>query len=561
MGQKSSANIPKEVVTKLEDAPTPESGTLLQVRTGKVKKNGLGGEITSAIFKQEQHGPIFCGPTGVLGDEHGSNRHGGTERAVHQYNPGHYADWQAEDPPKPELYDIGAYGENIATTNMNDDNVCIGDIYKLGQDVFLEVSEPRHPCYKLNSRFQWPRALKRTIRTGRAGWNMRVLQTGKICKGDLMTLVERPYPKLSVLNVQRVIRAKSVPLQLLAECIQLPMTDLWLDIAKDRMRNSPKVYTVVNAHYVTRRVRKLTFALKEALHISNSDFDPFAFAQITFGPNLSISRAYSIVDGDMYRFSLGVALDDHSRGGSAYLHNELMLGDEIEMSPGSNQSAVENDAKCDDDLMRILIVGGIGITAFLPSIRDWERKDLPYHVHYAVRSPEEAAFLSELPQNKTTLYAKSRGERLKTEELIPEPGPNNTHQARIFSCGPQRMMKACEHRTSQLDYPEHMVHYEDFGSGAGGDLGESFEVEVTEPDANRHETFVVPSNKTLLDVLNDAGFDVLFSCKAGACGACKVTVCEGDIDYKSNALIAKEKGVALQSCVDRGFGKLKLEID
>jgi ferredoxin-NADP reductase len=327
------------------------------------------------------------------------------------------------------------------------------------------------------------------------------------------------------------------------------------------MRTAPKIYTLVDAAYVTSRVRKLTFALKEQLPLSDPGFEPFVFAQITFGPDLSISRAYSIVSGDLFKFSLGVALDDRSTGGSAYLHKELRIGDEIEMSPGSNKNAAENDAQSDQDLMRILIVGGIGITAFLPSIRDWERSGLPYQLHYAVRSPEEAAFLDELPRDKTTLYAKSRGERLDTDKLIPEPASDNTFKARIFSCGPQRMMQDCEQRTTQLGYPTHMVHYEDFGSGAGGDLGAPFEVEVTEPEANRHETLEVPSNKTLLDVLNGAGFDVLFSCKAGACGACKVTVCEGDIDYRSTSLTAKEKGVALQSCVDRGLGKLKLEID
>jgi ferredoxin len=122
-------------------------------------------------------------------------------------------------------------------------------------------------------------------------------------------------------------------------------------------------------------------------------------------------------------------------------------------------------------------------------------------------------------------------------------------------------MQECQRRTTQLGYPEHMVHYEDFGSGAGGDLGDAFEVEVNEPDTNRHEELKVPSNKSLLDVLNEAGFDVTFSCKAGGCGACKITVCQGEIDYKSTSLLSKEKGFALQSCVDRGIGKLKLEID
>jgi ferredoxin-NADP reductase len=390
---------------------------------------------------------------------------------------------------------------------------------------------------------------------------MRVLKTGNICKGDTISLLERPYPKWSVLNVQRVIRARNVSLNLLAECTQLPMTDLFLDIAKERLRSAPKTYTLVDAHLVAQRVRKLTFALKEPLTIVNPAFDPYAFAQVTFGRETKFERSYSIVDGDIYKFSLGVSLDRRSRGGSAYLHKELKIGDEIEMSPGSNPGAMENDAKCDESLTRVLIVGGIGITAFLPSLRDWESKGLPYHLHYAIRSLEEAAFLDQLPKDKTTLYIRSEGQRLDIRGAIPKPNHDGAYNARIFSCGPSGMMKECETVAKELGYPDHMLHFEDFGSGGGGDLGEPFEVEVDEPDSNRHETMTIPANKTLLDVLNDAGFDVLYSCKSGACGACKVELCEGKVDYKSTALLEKEKGRALQACVDRGRGRLRIEID
>ncbi|SCV27360.1 related to phthalate 4,5-dioxygenase oxygenase reductase subunit [Fusarium fujikuroi] len=561
MGVPSTTNIPKETVSFLDAAPIPKPGVLLQVRAGRVKKGALGGEITSAIYKQRHDGPIFCSATGVLGDEHASSRHGGVERAVHQYNPDHYPDWRAENPPEPDLYDVGAYGENLVTTNMNDDNVCIGDIYKLGDNVLLEVSEPRHPCFKLNSRFKWPQALKRTIRTGRAGWNMRVLKTGDICKGDTISLLERPYPKWSVLNVQRVVRARNVSLNLLAECTQLPMTDLFLDIAKERLRSAPKAYTLVDTRLIAQRVRKLTFALKEPLTLVNAAFDAYAFAQIKFGGEVKFERSYSIVDGDIYKFSLGVSLDRQSRGGSAYLHNELKIGDEIEMSPGSNPGAIENDEKCDESLTRILIVGGIGITAFLPSMRDWESKSLPYYLHYAIRSPEEAAFLDQLPKSKTTLYCRSEGPRLDIRSVIPKPSQDGAYNARIFSCGPSSMMKECGKIAKELGYLDHLLHFEDFGNGGGGDLGEPFEVEVDEPDSNRHETVTVPPNKTLLDVLNDAGFDILYSCKSGACGACKVALCEGKVDYKSTSLLDKEKGRALQACVDRGIGRLKIEVD
>ncbi|KAL5866409.1 hypothetical protein ACKVWC_011436 [Pyricularia oryzae] len=562
MGVLSIRNIPKETIESgLEDAPLPKDGVLLQMRAGKVRKAALGGEMASAIYKQELEGPVFCTPTGLIGDEHSASMHGGTERALHQYNPDHYDDWQAENTPKPHLYEVGSFGENIVTTSLNEENVCIGDVFKLGDEVVVEVSEPRHPCHKLNSRFQWQRALSRTIRTGRSGWNMRVLQTGYIGKGDRMVLVKRPFPKWSILSFQRVLRARKVPMDLLAEAVQLPTTDLFLHIAGERLRQTPKTYTLVEAQNVTPRVRRLTFALKNELNLPNADFDPYAFAQISFGPADSLfSRSYSIVDGDLYRFTLGVSLDRQSRGGSAYMHKQLKLGDEVEMSPGANPRALEKDAKCDEDLTRIIVVGGIGITAFLPSVRDWETRGLPYHVHYACKSPEDAAFLERLPESKTTLYASSHGKRLDVSKVIPKMGPGKTPQARIFSCGPSRMMKECANITAKLGYPEDMVHFEDFGGGTGGDLGDPFEVEIDDPDSQRHEKLKVPANKTMLDVLNEAGFDIVFSCKTGACGACKVKVCEGTVDYKSAAILEKEKGSALQSCVDRGVGKLRLEV-
>jgi ferredoxin len=71
----------------------------------------------------------------------------------------------------------------------------------------------------------------------------------------------------------------------------------------------------------------------------------------------------------------------------------------------------------------------------------------------------------------------------------------------------------------------------------------------------------VPSNKTLLDVLNEAGFDILYLCKSGAYSACKVMLYKGEVNYRSTALLAKDKGTALQACVDRGLGKLAIEID
>ncbi|CAK1361371.1 hypothetical protein CB0940_03244 [Cercospora beticola] len=552
-------NIAREQVRELKEAPLPLPGVVLQLRTGKKQAFG---PTQSAINKLQVEGSIFAGKTGLDGDEHVYKHHGGIDRAIHQYNPDHYADWRAEEPPAPALFDIGGFGENLTTTNMNEENVCVGDLYRLGEEIILQVSEPRNPCYKLNIRFQWPRVLKRVQRTGRVGWNFRVLQTGYVKKGDTISLLERPHPKWSVMNVQRAIKGKAVPLSLVEECSELEvLTSKFRDMALHRLRSSPKRYAVTKIEQVTPRVKQLTFSLLDTLKLSNSDFEDFAFAQLRFGPDLSLSRSYSIVSGNMKTFCLGVALDDQSRGGSAYLHQQLRVGDEVQMVPGDSPKAVADEKSCEKDgsiAHRLIIIGDIGVTAFLPKIKSWQQQGVPLSIHYAVRSDADAAYANDLPKQPTTTYSKTRNERLEVESIIPPP----SSKTKLYCCGPARLMQACKQLTDKLGYPENMVHFEDFTAPRGDDLGDPFEVEVDEPDTKRKETLVVPSDKTLLQVLHEAGFDnVMSSCETGGCGACKVTLCAGKVAYNSQVLSEEEKKTAMQSCVDRGVGKIKIEID
>lgn len=553
-------DIPKQDVTDLENAPWPQQGTLLQVRTGSV---GILGEEKSGIFKLERKDPVFVGKTGLDSDEHVYHDHGGIDRAVHQYDPEHYSAWHEQNPPHPELFQVGAFGENISATNMTEANVCIGDVFRVGKDVLLQVSEPRNPCYKLNIRFEWPQALNRIQRAGKVGWNYRVLQTGLVCQGDSITLVERPHPRWSVMNVQRVIQAKSVPLQLLNECANLDiLTAKFRNRAQRRLESTPKIYKLVRLEHVTPRVKRFSFQLKEDVDIREPAFPPHTFANMKFG---QYTRSYSIVCGDLNGFSLGVALDDNSRGGSKFLHTSLKIGHEIEMSPCSNPKFGEDDEICvssESVKHRLIIVGGIGVTAFLSMIQEWERHGLSYEVHYAVRSMEEAAFVNLLDQSKTYIYAKSRNERMDIKGLLPEPRNHDGSSTRIFCSGPPSLIKACKENADLLGYPEHLIHLEYFGGSVPGSTSRSeFEVEARETDTDRREQLTVPPDMTLLQVLTQAGFAVMSSCNSGGCGACKVTVCGGQIEYNSTVLRKQERGTAMQACVDRGIGKIQIKVE
>jgi MOSC domain-containing protein YiiM len=85
---------------------------------------------------------------------------------------------------------------------MNERNVCIGDIMSVGDEVLLQVSLPRQPCFKLNHRFQLKNFAPNTYKASRTGWYYRVLREGTLQAGDEIKLVERKHPTWTIERVQ-----------------------------------------------------------------------------------------------------------------------------------------------------------------------------------------------------------------------------------------------------------------------------------------------------------------------------------------------------------------------
>lgn len=127
--------------------------------------------------------------------------HGGEDKAIHHYALDHYAAWKNEGQmaagTKP-----AAFGENIATTGLTEENLCIGDILKLGTAT-VQISQGRQPCWKLGLHTGNEKMPYLFQKTGRTGWYYRVLETGTAAAGDRITLIERRNPDWSVLRVTR----------------------------------------------------------------------------------------------------------------------------------------------------------------------------------------------------------------------------------------------------------------------------------------------------------------------------------------------------------------------
>lgn len=158
----------------------------------------------SAIDKHPVTGPVSITPLGLAGD-HQADRinHGGPERALLHYSARHYAVWRAELADAPgHLLQPPGFGENISSPLLDETQVCIGDVYRLGT-ARVQVSQPRSPCWKLNVRFGVDDLARRVQDTQRCGWLYRVLDPGEAATGDTVRLEDRPHPGFSVARVMR----------------------------------------------------------------------------------------------------------------------------------------------------------------------------------------------------------------------------------------------------------------------------------------------------------------------------------------------------------------------
>ncbi|HWK23818.1 MAG TPA: MOSC domain-containing protein [Ureibacillus sp.] len=126
--------------------------------------------------------------------------HGGPDRAVCVYPFEHYAQWEKEFGT---ILPSSTFGENITVTHMLEADVCIGDIYQLG-DAIIQVTQGRVPCSTINKRVGLPLLMKRMVETGFTGYLCRVLQEGKVRRDSKITLLEKHPKGISILFANEV---------------------------------------------------------------------------------------------------------------------------------------------------------------------------------------------------------------------------------------------------------------------------------------------------------------------------------------------------------------------
>ena len=162
-----------------------------------------GKTITTGIFKEPVEGRVMLRETNLDGDGQADLKaHGGTYKAVYVYSIENYNYWKRE--LGRDDFTFGQFGENFTVEGMLDDEVHIGDIFRVG-DALVEVTQPRVPCFKLGLRMGMVEFPKLFHNGERPGFYLRVLEEGEVGAGDVFERVEADPERMTVRDVYHLL--------------------------------------------------------------------------------------------------------------------------------------------------------------------------------------------------------------------------------------------------------------------------------------------------------------------------------------------------------------------
>jgi MOSC domain-containing protein YiiM len=173
------------------------SGRIISVNTGKVAELAVGGKPAwTAIGKWPVGGPVQVGPLGLAGDETGDTAsHGGGDQALYAYAREDLDFWTER--LGRELRD-GQFGENLTTAGLDVTGALLGETWRLGGSVLVQVTAPRIPCVTFQAWLDEPQWVRRFAAARRPGAYLRVLQPGTVAAGDPVEVVSRPAEAVTI---------------------------------------------------------------------------------------------------------------------------------------------------------------------------------------------------------------------------------------------------------------------------------------------------------------------------------------------------------------------------
>jgi MOSC domain-containing protein YiiM len=199
----------------------------------------------TGIYKRAVAGRVELGGNGLAGDVQADRRvHGGPEKALHHYPAEHYAILAAAFAQVGGELVPGSLGENVTTIGLDEETVCIGDVFRVG-GVRIQVSQPRSPCWKIDCKFAATGMARFIAERGITGWYYRVLGPGSIGAGDTLELLDRNAEPVNLSRLWRAQIDRRPPIEELRQLARTPgLAPGWAKKLTDRidwLRRNPEL--------------------------------------------------------------------------------------------------------------------------------------------------------------------------------------------------------------------------------------------------------------------------------------------------------------------------------
>lgn len=257
-------------------------------------------------------------------------------------------------------------------------------------------------------------------------------------------------------------------------------------------------------------------------------------------------RQYSLCGrpADRDTWQIAVLREPQGRGGSAYVHEHLVEGSTVRVRGPRNTFPLRPAAR------HLFVAGGVGITPVLPMLEAAEAAGSDWRLLYGGRTRTSMAFLDRLARHGERVLLRPEDEfgLLDLAAFLGAPEEDTS----VHACGPEPLLRAVQERCAA--WPPGTLVVERFAPAEPADSrpAEAFDVVL----ARAGLTLTVPPDRSVLQVVTEAGVAVDFSCQEGTCGTCETDVLDGMPDHRDSLLSEDERaaGDTMLICVSRSCG-------
>jgi ferredoxin-NADP reductase/MOSC domain-containing protein YiiM len=568
---------------------------LLSVNVGLPKDVPWRGKtVYTGIWKSPVDGPAMVRRLNIDGDGQGDLAgHGGEQRAVLVYQAGSYQYWRQHLGRDDLSY--GMFGENLTVDGLPDDEVCIGDRYRIGAAEF-EVTQPRVTCYRLGLRLGEPELPELLVAHHRPGFYLRVITEGRIQAGDAIVQTRTGPGALSVADTDALLYLPGRDAGQLCTALRIPaLSPGWqgsfrdlLAAADDQGAVSPQARDPGPAWPAFRPLRVTAVTRESAnvcsLSLAAADGAPLPAARA--GQYLTLRVAGAGQPAPVRSYSLSsapgtgtyrISVKQEPRGAvSGYLNRDVQPGALLDAA------APRGDFMLSDGPGPVLLISaGIGVTPVLAMLHQLAGQHSEREIWwlYGARGPGEHPFAAEtrdllaaLPHAREHLYysAATAAERARahaapgrlTKEALAALGlpPDAT----AYVCGPAPFMAAVQDALTAIGLAPAAVRTELFGAlpavnpGITGQTRRPPHPPPGPPGTGPLVTFarsgltVRSDGSSLLDLADACDVPTRWSCRTGVCHTCVTPLLSGDISYHPAPLEPPAAGQLLICCARPG---------